>query len=223
VTGCPGVTKGHGKVVQRVYAEYRMTLNGHRAQRICILCEFLVVILSTVEAQVCADLIDNLSCLLTNPNGNFGDDFCQMVSGGFRDIRFCEFAQITEEIVDVVGDNIVDMGAILNGLREIFPCFTHCLISDPVTKIIGLFFGYASLVVVIEGNHELAGDVVGMFLERFDERSLLSVPLIDDLVQGGVGVLVLVLCQQLVQVVEKVFAFVFGDHNCFPPKLFGYY
>jgi hypothetical protein len=73
---------------------------------------------------------------------------------------------------------------------------------------------------VREGDHELAGDVVGMLLEGFDKRSLLGIPLIDDLVQGGVGVLVLILVEQGFHGVEKVFAFICVQHDVFPPNFY---
>jgi hypothetical protein len=46
-----------------------------------------------------------------------------------------------------------------------------------------------------EGDHELSGDILGVLLEGFDERSLLGIPLIDDLVQGSSAVAVLVLIE----------------------------
>jgi hypothetical protein len=85
VAGCPAVAERHGEIIQRIHAEDCVPLNLHGTQRICILCKFLVVVLSMVKTEISADFVDDSRRLLSGTNRNFGDDFCKMIGGSFRD------------------------------------------------------------------------------------------------------------------------------------------
>jgi hypothetical protein len=128
VATCPRVTEAHSQVVKRVNTQDCVSLDGHRTQRIRILCKFLIVILGTVEAEVCADLIDNLSCLLARTDRNFGDNLSQIVCGVFRHGSLCVVAQIPEEVRNAFGQTIVEAGSVFDNLRQILSCLTHCTV-----------------------------------------------------------------------------------------------
>jgi hypothetical protein len=209
MTGCPTVAETHGQIVKRIKAQYGMSLDTDRAKRVCVLCKLSVVSIGFVIAEIDADLVDDLAHSLTSSCSDAGNPIIYPIGKRLVNCVMSMFRKMAyQEIIQAGRETSIPISSCIDFLWDRATHLLDTVMIDPIREAVRDSGINVSVKLLVECNHELTGNIVGMPLKCLNEIFFPSIPLINNLVESIIGMTVPILSKQVLHGSEQIFSFI---------------